>query len=237
MNHSLGIAMQARLTARGVWRGIIAIAPIAIFVVPFGMAYGVAATESGLTLPQTVLMSAFVFSGAAQFASLEFWNADSIAFGSLTLVVLALNARHIVIGAAISPWVNQLPIGKRVLALSFLSDVNFTDSQARFKSGETDVGILLGGGLILWSTWVVGTALGAIGGALIGAPEALGIDVVMVCFFAAAVVNKFEDRSLIIPVLVASAVSVITLDIMPTGWNVIVGALAAASLEVLRNAN
>ena len=50
-------------------------------------------------------MSVLVFSGAAQFAALDFWPGP-VAFGSLALVVLALNARHIVMGAAL--WTHGL---------------------------------------------------------------------------------------------------------------------------------
>lgn len=128
-----------KLSWQGIVRGMRGLFPISIFVIPFGIAFGVAAAEQGVTVIQAIAMSILVFSGAAQFASLELWH-KPIAFGSLALIVLAVNARHVVIGAALSPWVNALPFGKRVLALGFLSDPNFADSQPAFKSGERDIG-------------------------------------------------------------------------------------------------
>ena len=89
----------------GIARGVRRIFPVAVFVVPFGIAFGAAAIEAGLTLVQAVAMSVLVFSGAAQFAALDFWPGP-VAFGSLALVVLALNARHIVMGAAL--WTHGL---------------------------------------------------------------------------------------------------------------------------------
>lgn len=224
-----------RLSLDGVRRGAMRLMPMAAFTVPFGIAFGVAAIEAGLSLAQTIAMSVLAFSGAAQFAALDFWPSP-IALGSLAMVVLALNARHVIMGAALSPWVNALPPRRRVLALSVMSDPNFADSQPAFRAGERDVGILLGGGLALWVAWVAGTIIGALGGAILAAPERLGIDVVMACFFAAVVVGQVRgDRTYFIPILVASATSVTTLGWLPTGWNVILGAFAGAFASILRH--
>ena len=153
------------------------------------------------------------------------------------MVIFALNARHVIMGAALSPWINQLPIGQRVLALSYLSDPNFADSQPTFQNGEKDAGVLLGGGLILWTFWVAGTAVGAMGGRAIGDTAAFGIDVVMPCFFVAAVVGKMKGRKTFVPVIAASIVSVVLLGLVPTGWNVVLGALAGGLTGVLFRAD
>jgi predicted branched-subunit amino acid permease len=215
---------QIKLSWRGTLHGMRSLLPISIFVIPFGIAFGVAAADQDVTVIQTIAMSILIFSGAAQFASLELWR-EPIAFGSLALIVLAVNARHVVIGAALSPWVNALPLGKRMLTLGFLSDANFADSQPAFKSGERDIGRLLGGGLILWINWVVGTTIGILAGARIGDPEAFGLDVIMVCFFAAAITGRLGGRSTIIPALIASVVAVLSLDFVPVGWNIILAAV------------
>lgn len=222
------------LTGRGILRGALRLAPISVFVIPFGVGFGVAAIENGLSALQAMVMSALVFSGAAQFASLDFWP-DPVDLVSLALVMFAVNARHIMTGAALSPWLNQLPLRARWSALAFLSDPNFADSRPAFQSGEKDAGILLGGGLILWLNWVFGTALGAIAGARIGDLHAYGFDVVMVCFFAASITGRLNQRSAIIPAVLASGIAVATLNWLPAGWNIIVAALAGGIWGVVVN--
>ena len=216
---------EIKLSWRATLRGMRGLFPISIFVIPFGIAFGVAAAEQDVTATQTIAMSILVFSGAAQFASLELWH-KPIAFGSLALIVLAVNARQVVIGAALSAWINALPIGKRVLTLGFLSDPNFADSQPAFKSGERDIGRLLGGGLILWINSIIGTTIGVLAGARIGDPESYGLDVVMVCFLKATFTGQLENRSTIVPALIASAVAVLSLSNVPAGWNSIFAAIA-----------
>lgn len=223
------------LTWKGVLRGGRRLFPIAVFTIPFGIAFGVAAIESGLTSTQAVLMSVAAFSGATQFATLDFWR-EPLAFGSLAMVLLALNARHVIMGAALSPWINRLPFGRRILSLSYLSDPNFADSQPAFQEGERDVGILLGGGLTLWVCWVAGTAIGALGGTDIGDPSSYGIDVVMPCFFAAVVAGQLNQATAFAPILVASVIAVALLSIVPTGWNVVVAALAGAFVGLIFHA-
>lgn len=217
------------LTWQGVQRGGRRLLPIAVFTIPFGVAFGVAAIEGGMTSVQAILMSLLAFSGAAQFATLDFWDTP-LAFGSLAMVVLALNARHVIMGAALSRWINRLPPSKRILSLSYLSDPNFADSQPAFQNGERDIGLLLGGGLALWVCWVTGTAIGALGGEVIGDPASFGIDVVMPCFFAAVVAGQLNQVKALAPIFVASAVAVALLNTVPTGWNVVLAALAGGCI-------
>lgn len=210
--------------------------PICLFVVPFGIAFGIAATEGGIGPLQATAMSALVFTATAQFAALDFLK-DPVAFFSLGLVALALSGRHLIMGAALAQWVNRLPAGKRFLTLMFLSDANFADTQTLLQRGETDLGPLLGGGAMLWITWVGSTAAGAFGGNLLGDTEAFGFGVVMLCFFAATAFGMVRSTpSLLLPVIVAIGASVITLPYLPNGWNIILAALLGGGAAALRHA-
>lgn len=223
------------LSKSGITTGMRRLLPVAIFVTPFGLAFGAAASEAGMHPAQSIALSVLTFSGAAQFAALDFWT-DPVAFGSLALVVLALNARHVVMGAALSPWIRRLPRRQQLLALSFLSDPNFADSQSRLKSGETDIGILLGGGLILWTNWVIGTILGGVSQSRIGDPALYGIDVVMLCFFAAMTVDQLRARSAWLPAVAGAVLAAATVHVLPTGWNIILGAVTGGIAAVFFHA-
>ena len=221
------------LTAAGVRRGARRLAPVAVLVLPFGLAFGAAAVERGLAPLQALVMSATVFAGASQFAALDLWRAP-MAWASLALLVLAVNARHVVLGAALAGWLNPLPPARRLLALAFLSDANFADARAARAAGARDAGLLLGGGLAMWGSWVAGTAAGAWGGASLGELDRLGVDAVMPAFFAAAVVGGLRSRGDLLPVAVAGAVAAATLDLLPAGWNVIAAALCGGAVGALR---
>ncbi|MAZ01614.1 MAG: branched-chain amino acid ABC transporter permease [Sneathiella sp.] len=219
---------EIKITIQGIWRGVQKMFALSLFIIPFGMAFGVAAIESGMSVVQAVTMSILVFSGAAQFASMDMWSTSS--YISLLLVVLAVSARHTLLGAALSPWVNKLSRSTRLSALSVLSDANFADCFSAFRAGERDVGRLVGGGLMLWATWVVGTVIGAFAGEAFGDLDRFGIDVLMPSYFAVLVLIQWrvewEGMKTYLPAIVASFVAVLGLYLLPTGWNVVVAALS-----------
>jgi predicted branched-subunit amino acid permease len=212
-------------TARGVWRGAVEITPVAAFVIPFGIAFGVAASAKPVPPELAVLMSGTVFAGAAQFAVLDLWRAP-LPLAMLALTVLAVNARHILLGAALAPWLLQLPIVRRLAALLFLSDANFAQAIAARARGEIDAGILLGSGLAMWITWIVGTAIGAYGGAFLGDLSRFGFDAVMVTYFAAIVLGQWKGPIDLLPWTAAAAVALLCAYVLPPGWHIIFGALA-----------
>ncbi|MEM9228013.1 MAG: AzlC family ABC transporter permease [Pseudomonadota bacterium] len=212
------------ISGAGVLRGMRRLFPVSLFVVAFGIAFGVAAVEHGLSPLQAVIMSALVFTATAQFAALDFLS-EPIAFLSLALVVLSLSSRHIVLGAALAKTVYRLPLMHRFAVLSLLSDANFADAQSGQKPGEADAAALLGGGLMLWLAWVSSTAIGAFGGDTVVDPEAAGFGAVMICFFAATVVGRLRTSpDLALAVVLAATISALTQPWLPMGWNILLAA-------------
>lgn len=215
------------LTLTGLWRGMRQLAPVAVFFVPFGIAFGVVAATQGMTVLQSISFSVLAFSSSAQFSTLEFWH-GAVAWGSLALAVVAINARNVVMGAALAPWVNRMPLVQRLPTLALLNDANFAVCQAAFREGVRDMGVLLGSGLVLWGGWVLGTVVGALAGPAFGQPEVLGFDVVMLCFLTAMVTGLVRQPLRLVPVGVGAAVAVLGQQHLPQGWNVIAGAVAGA---------
>ncbi len=223
---------EIHLTMGGITRGLRRMAGLAIFLVPFGMAFGVAAVERGIPLEQTLAMSVLVFSAAAQFAALQLWETGTLV--SLLLVVLAISTRHILLGAALSPWLNQIDRPRRLASLTVLSDPNFADTSAAFDQDERDVGRLVGGGLALWLSWVIGTAIGAIAGEQFGDLDRFGIDVLMASYFAAMILTRWLERwqghRTVLPAVAAAIVALVGLHVLPSGWNTVAAALAGGAV-------
>lgn len=79
---------------RMVWVGFTKLAPISLFVAVFGAAFGLAATQAGLSDSVIMAMSTLVFAGASQFAALELWGPD-VSLLTLSITVFAINARQL----------------------------------------------------------------------------------------------------------------------------------------------
>jgi 4-azaleucine resistance transporter AzlC len=225
---------RACFTARGVWRGSVEIAPLAAFVIPFGIAFGVAASAKGVQSGVSVFMSAAILAGASQFAVLDLWHAP-LPLATLALTVLAVNARYILQSAALAPWLLQIPMLQRLAALVLLNDGNFAQTMAARDRGESDAGVLFGSGLTMWIMWIASTALGALAGTMLGDVSRFGFDAVMLAYFTAIIVGWWKGRSDLFPFLTAAVVAVAGTYVLPPGWHVIAGALAGGAVGVWRH--
>lgn len=210
---------------RMVWTGFRQLVPLAFFVTLFGAAFGLAAVQAGLEDSTIIAMSTLVFAGASQFATLELWGPQVPLF-TLVITVFAINARHLLMGATLYPWLRQLPPGKRYAVMLVASDANWAMSLQAFNWGKPGIGLLLGGGIALWSFWVMGTWLGVQFGGAIQEPRQLGLDMVMGCFLLAMVVGGEKNLRTLAIWSVAACASLLAYRYLPENTHVVVGALA-----------
>lgn len=217
-----------------VWSGFKSLLPISSFVVIFGAAFGLAATQTGLDNSSIMLMSSFVFAGASQFATLELWGAQ-ISLIPLIVTVFFINARHLLMGASLYPWLRHLPPIKRYSILLVISDANWALSLQAFNRGESGMGLLFGGGLALWLAWVLGTGLGFYFGNVIHHPALLGLDMVMACFLLAMVVGGQKNLRILIIWTIAACSSLLAYWYLPENSHVVVGALFGGIVGIFWN--
>ena len=212
-----------------VWGGFKQLLPISLFVVVFGVAFGLAAAQTGLDNGASLLMSTLVFAGASQFAALDLWGAQ-VPVVPLIVTVFAINARHLLMGATLYPWLRELPAAKRYGVMMVISDANWAMSMQAFNSGKSGVGLILGGGIALWAAWVLGSWLGVYFGSEIQDPVSLGLDMVMGCFLLAMVVGGQKNLRMLIIWSVAAVSSLLAYRYLPENSHVVVGALAGGLL-------
>ena len=199
--------------------------PISLFVAAFGAAFGLAATQVGISNSNIMLMSALVFAGASQFAVLDLWGTQ-VPLLALIITVFAINARHLLMGATLYPWLKQLPPKKRYGTMFVVSDANWAMSLQAFNQGKPGFGLLLGGGIALWTFWVTGTWLGVYFGNVIQDPKMLGLDMVMGCFLLTMVIGGEKNLRALVIWGTAGLSSMLAFYYLPENSHVVVGAIA-----------
>lgn len=219
------VSTETRLDAYGTWLGFKRLLPLSMFVVAFGLAFGLAAVQAGLSKYEALLMSALVFAGASQFAALELWKQEIPLF-TILLTTFAINARHLLMGASLYPWLKEVPSAKRYGILTVISDANWAMAAQDYQQGERNLGILFGGGLALWLTWMLGTWLGLVLTQGIPDPQVLGLDMVLGCFLLTMAVGGKKNPRMLVIWSVAGCVSLLALWWLPANSHVIAGALA-----------
>lgn len=229
-------AALCRLDRALIWSGFKQLMPISVFVAIFGAAFGLAASQVGLNDITILTMSMLVFAGASQFAALDLWG-NHIPLLTMMVTVFAINARHLLMGASLYPWLSHLPPAKRYGLMAVASDANWAMSLQAFNQGRPGFGILLGGGATLWLFWLSGTWLGLVFGSAISDPKSIGLDMVMGCFLLAMVVDGEKNLRLLCIWSMAAAASMLSYWYLPENSHVVVGALAGGLLGMLWEEN
>src|SRR4051812_24644826 len=93
-------------TSAGFKRGFIQAQPLAIGVLAYAVMFGLLASDAGLSVLESLVMSAGVYSGSAQVAAVSGLTAGASIIVSLATIML-LNARYLLYGAALRPWLGQ----------------------------------------------------------------------------------------------------------------------------------
>ncbi|WP_144184839.1 AzlC family ABC transporter permease [Elioraea rosea] len=215
-------------TLAGARRGAMAVGPLAPAVALYGTVFGVLAASKGLGAVDAMLFSAIVNAGGAQFASLAVW-AEPPPLLALALTTLAMNARYLLMGATLHPWMGALPHSRSLPALFVMGDGNWALALREHEMGRIDAAFLLGSGLVLWIVWIAATGLGHAAGALVDDPRRFGLDLMLAAFFAAIAATFVRSRRDLLPFL-AGAAAAIVIDRVASGptpgpWAVLGGAV------------
>jgi 4-azaleucine resistance transporter AzlC len=193
-------------TARAFWLGFRDALPFLIVIVPFGLLFGVVATEAGWRLAETMGMTVMVIAGASQFTALQLLSENA----PLLIVIataLAVNLRMAMYSASMSQHVGALPFWKRALVAYTLTDQTFGVATNRFTlqpdaSPAWKVAYYLGVSAPVCGPWYLATWLGAVAGGAI--PQGLALDFAVPITFIALVAPSLRS----LPHLAAAVVSV-----------------------------
>src|SRR5918992_4695256 len=110
----------------------------------------------------------------------------------MVLTALVVNARHLLMGAALLPWFGGLPRSRVYGSAFFLNDESWALTMQDLRAGSGNGAFLLGSGLALFLAWVGATAAGRVAGAAIEDPTRWGLDVAFTAVFAALLVGLRE---------------------------------------------
>jgi 4-azaleucine resistance transporter AzlC len=203
------------------WRGTVAMMPLSIAVIPWGLLAGSYAVESGLLAIEAQALSAILFAGAAQLVAIGMLKSGA---GLLTMLVTTffITSRHLLYSVAMRDTLSPLPLRWR-LGLGFLlTDELF--ALIGHKPKEFNRHYALGAGLSFYLIWNLATLVGIIGGSYIPNLDSLGLDFAIVATFIALVVPNIKSKPIFLVVIMAFFSSV-----MLHKWQVN-GALVIASL-------
>jgi len=196
----------------------------------FAAAFGTLAAQKGLTLAETVLMSALVFGGASQLVAMEVWNSPITLASvvSLAVVTAIVNSRFILMGATLRPWLGALAPWQVYAALNSTVDATWLVATRYRAEGGSDAAVFVGAGLALWIVWVGMAVPGYLLGTFIADPKQFGFDLMLPIFFAAMFVPLWRGARRAIGWVIAGAVALLLSYVVPGWWFIVAGALTGS---------
>src|SRR5688572_24569106 len=170
-----------------------------------------------------VVMSAVLFSGAAQFGATAVLAAGGDAITAIAAGAM-LNARFLPMGVAAAPALRGSPLRR---AIEGQAVVDASWALAVQHDGRFDREVLIGATIPQYPAWVAGTAIGVAGGGVIGDPAALGLDAIFPAFFLGLLVAELGRPRARAAVLLGGAIALGLTPFLPPGLPVLLASVAA----------
>jgi 4-azaleucine resistance transporter AzlC len=206
--------------------------PFILVIVPFGMLFGLIASEAGWTLAQIMAMTVLVVAGAAQFTAVQLL-AENAPTPIVVLTALAVNLRLALYSASLAPHFGAAPLWQRATLAYALVDQNYATAIRRWAmqpmSVAEKVAYFAGTTVLLLPLWYVFSGVGAVAGQAI--PEAFALDFALPITFIAMIAPLLRDRPHVVAAATATAASLLL-----AGLPFSLGIIAAAAVAMAAGA-
>jgi len=204
---------------------------IAVASGAYAISFGAISTAAGLSLAQTCVLSALMFTGASQFALVGVvGGGGSVWAGAVTAALLG--TRNGLYGLRLSTLLD-IRGWRRFATAQFVIDETTAMAiarddrdQSRFAFWATGVALF-----ILWNT---GTIAGALATHAISDPKVFGLDAAPPAAFLALLAPRLRAREPLAVAIAAAAVAIVVLPFVPAGVPLIVVAVLVAVYGLVR---
>lgn len=225
MNPSLSLSRPSFRTA---WLQAL---PIVFGYLPIGFAFGILARKAGISTSNALAMSLLVYAGSAQLIAVGLFAAGLSPF-SIIATTFIVNLRHLLMSAALSPYLREWRKALLPFFAFELTDETFGVHSMRFPRVGAPVGETLTINIIAQTSWVLGTFLGIVAGNLIQDVRPFGLDYALVAMFVALLVFQLKDWGYAAVAVLGGILSTFLLLAGVSQWNVILATLFAATCGV-----
>ena len=205
--------------------------PIMIGIVPFGLILGEQAGPKGMSVLETTLMMGLNFAGGSEFAAVGLW-ARPLPILLIIGVTFMINIRHILMGAALTPYIKHLPMKKILPTLFFMTDeswaMSMADIRKRKEAGLPLFSLSYYAGICatLYTIWVASSALGTVIGPYLGNIDNWGFGMAFPAVFLVLLRGMWKGWKPALPWLVSLMTAIAAYLLFKGAWYVPAGAAA-----------
>lgn len=202
-------------------KGISAGIPIVMGYIPVAIAFGVLASNTGVSLLHTQLFSLLVFAGASQFMAINLM-ALGVGAGQIILTTLLMNFRHFLMSASLSQRLGPQPKASLPLLAFGVTDEVFSVAMTRKEVLSRQYVWVLQ--LMAYLSWNMGTFMGYWLGDVVPPMVQASLGIALYALFVAILLPEMR-RSFQVMVLAVAAGLLHSLlgrlGLLPAGWNLV----------------
>ena len=216
--------------------GVIAVTPLLVGVIPFGLVAGAAPVDAGLGGGIAIGLSTVVFAGASQLAMVDVLGGG----GSVAVAVLTawtINLRLMLYSASLSPFLARESRASRAGIAYVLTDQAYAVSITRWSGGghaaapERRLPFYFGAALALWVNWQICTIVGVLIGSAI--PDSLPIEFAVPLVFLVLLVPTLSSTPAVAAAVFGGAAAVVCAELGGTNLAIVAGAVCGITAGVM----
>lgn len=211
--------------------GVKAGLPVVLGFIPVAIAYAMMAGQSGLSMSETVAMSAFVFAGASQIMAVGM-IANDASILAIIMATFILNLRHLMMSTCVMNRLKGTKVAMKLLLAFGVTDeafAIFTTMDEEKSSSFFFFGLIS----ITYSSWFVGTVIGCVASQFLPGivSDSLGI-ALYAMFIGLLVPNVKKSLKLGIIVLITAGISLALNKVISSSWAIIFATLISSAIGV-----
>ena len=216
--------------------GVIAVTPLLVGVIPFGLVAGAAPVDANLGGAVALGLSTIVFAGASQLAMVDVLGGG----GSVAVAVLTawtINLRLMLYSASLSPFLARQSHAQRAGIAYVLTDQAYAVSITRWAGGgrgaepERRVPFYLGAAVALWVNWQICTIIGVLIGSAI--PDSLPIEFAVPLVFLVLLVPTLTSSPTVVAAIFGGGAAVVCAQLGGEHLAIVAGAISGITAGVV----
>lgn len=194
----------------------------------YGLSFGALAVVGGLSVWQTIALSALMFTGASQFAFAGIFAVGGSPLAAFTTSTM-LGLRHVSYGALLAPTLRPMPPFRRMLAAELTIDESTAVALAQPTPSSRRTGFWWGG-VSVYILWNAFTIIGALAGTRIGNPNAWGLDAAAAAAFLGLLWAHLKTPHARWTAALAGLLTLAMTPFLPAGLPLLLAAAAAVAI-------
>lgn len=223
-----GTARQRSEFRRGARAGL----PVLLGLIHYALVLGAQAAQKGLSVLEVPLMTGLNFAGGSEFAAVQLWTSPPHVL-LIVAITFLVNSRHLLMSAALAPFIRHLPRRKAFAILFLMCDeawaLGLADAKRRQTKGINpafNLRFYAGVAIPFYFAWIAFTTLGAALGPIMGDLRPYGFDMAFPAVFLVLLAGMWKGFAAARPWFVSLVVAALTYLIIPGAWYVATGALS-----------